>query len=365
MTCSENQCGTGFGSVTFPTDPSNNSVVSATPAFGGIDVSWSYPTTNPQAVVYTELYRGLLPDFNASLMIANVGGNTYYDKAPTDNPTKYYYWIRIVSINGTVGDPIGPASATSRPPIANLIEQLSQKIEYGTLNNALKASIDNIHLNYQALMDEITARQNGEQSLSNALLLTQTSVDNALMYINQEIAARQDGDSALVQQVNTVATATANNLATVQQTLQTSITHVDDKTTALGALYTVKVDVNGLVGGFGVYNDGSSVEAGFNVDTFWVGRTGTDKKKPFIISGSEVFINQAVIQNASIDIAKVNTATIANLSALNANMGNITAGQIRFNRPGDPSSCIILDSATQTLQVYNAGVLRVKIGNLG
>lgn len=364
MTCSENTCGTGLGSVTYPSDPSNNSVVSATPAFGGIDVSWTYPTTNPQAVVHTMLYRGVLPDFDTALLIANVGGNTYYDKSPTELPTKYYYWIKIVSINGTIGELIGPASATSRPPIANVIEQLSQKIEYGTLNSALKSQIDNIGLNYQALMDEIQARQNGEQSLSNALLLTQTSVDNALMYINQEIAARQDGDSALVQQVNTVATASANNLAAVQQTLQTNISTVGGKVTEIGALYTVKVGVNGLVGGFGVYNNGSTIEAGFNVDTFWVGSSDANKRKPFIISGNETFINNAVIKDASIDLAKINKATITNLSALNADMGQINAGQIRFNRPGDPSSCIILDSGTQTLQVYNAGVLRVKIGNL-
>ena len=365
MTCSENTCGTGVGTIALPSDPSNNSVLTATPAFGGIDVAWSYPTTNPQAVSYTLLYRGLLPDFDAAMLIANVGGGNYYDKSPTNLLTTYYYWIRIVSVNGTVGELIGPASAAARPPIAQVIEELSNQIDYSVLATTLKSKIDDIGLNYQTLLDEIEARQHGETNLSNALLVTQTSVDNAISYINQEIAARQDGDSALVQQVNTVATVSANNLAAVQQTLQTNISTVAGKVTDIGALYTLKVDVNGLAGGFGVYNDGTTIDAGFNVNKFWVGAPGKVGKYPFIISGNETFINNAVIQNASIDIAKINKATIQNLSALNADMGSITAGNVRFNKPGDPSSCIILDSATQTLQVYNAGVLRVKIGNLG
>ena len=82
------------------------------------------------------------------------------------------------------------------------------------------------------------------------------------------------------------------------------------------------------------------------------------------MSGGQVYINQAVIANATIDVAKIDHATIQNLSSLNANLGYITAGNMRFNKPGDPSSTLIIDSATQTLQVWNAGVLRVKIGNL-
>lgn len=363
-TCSTNECGTGLGSVILPSDPSNNATLSATPAFGGIDVSWSLPTTNPYAVAYTNLYRGVINNPDAALLIATAGGSVYYDKSVTSLSVRYYYWIRFVSVNGTVGDLIGPASAIARPTIDDVIEGLTQKIDYGVLGTALKSKIDDIGLNYQTLMQEVANRQAGEVAVSQTLALVQTTVDNALLYINQEITARQDGDSALVSQINTVATTSADNLAYVQTTLETNITQVAGVVTNIGALYTAKVGVNGLIGGFGIYNDGTDVEAGFDVDTFWVGRTGPDKKKPFIVSGSEVFINQAVIQTASIDIAKINKATIQNLSALNADMGNITAGNMRFNAPGDPTSALIIDAATQSIQVWNSGVLRVRIGKL-
>jgi hypothetical protein len=76
---------------------------------------------------------------------------------------------------------------------------------------------------------------------------------------------------------------------------------VDGKVTQIGALYTVKVntvtsDGVALVGGFGIYNDGSTVQAGFDVDEFWVGNTQANKRKPFIISGGVTYIDEAAIE---------------------------------------------------------------------
>lgn len=475
MTCSTTECGTGLGSVILPSDPSNNSVLSATPAFGGIDVSWTLPTTNPHAVAYTNIYRGLLNDPNASLLIATAGGSLYFDKSPTNTQTTYYYWIRFVSVNGTVGDLIGPASAVAKPPIAQVIEQLTQQIDQSMLASTLRAKIDDIGLNYQTFLSEVDARIAANTALSNMLAQVQTGLDNALTYINTEITRRQDGDSALVDQINTLAaangnglaliqteqqaridgdtanassistlssqvnnattglpatralllsdyytktaadsaiasatstlvsttglatalgsypttatlqtgyytktatdtaisnavttsqTALNNSIATAQTTLQTNINTVSGKANALGALYTAKVDVNGLVGGFGVYNDGTSVDAGFNVDSFWIGRTAANKRKPFIVSGGTVYIDSAVIANASIDLAKINTASIGSLSALNADLGYITAGSLAFYQPGNSSNALRIQSWNQCIEVWNAGVLRVKLGNL-
>jgi len=445
-TCSTNVCGTGTGNWPQPGDPDNNSILTATPAFGGIDVSWTYPTVNPFAVSHVILYRGILPNFNSAIVIATVGGNFFYDKSTVNAQLTYYYWIRIVSVNGTIGDLIGPASAIARPTIDNMIELLTSKIDSGLLAQSLKTEIDKITLNYQDLLDEVDDRIASNTALSTALAQVQTGVTQALTFLNEEITDRQDGDSALVTQLNTVAAANQSNLALIQQeqsarvtgdeanaslytllnaqvnnattglpatratllndyftkagtnsaissatstlvsttalntalsnytntaslqtnyytktatdsaissatstlvstttlnnslanytntaalqsnyytktgtdgaissaittsqatlnnniasaqtTLQTNINTVDGKVTQIGALYTAKVTVNGLIGGFGIYNDGTTVEAGFDVDTFWVGRTAANKKKPFIISNNEVFIDQAVI----------------------------------------------------------------------
>lgn len=327
MTCSTNTCGIGGWGGPLPGDPDNNSVLTATPAFGGIDVAWSYPTTNPQAVAHVLLYRGLLSTFNSAIQIAVVSGDRYYDKSQTTQNLTYYYWIQIVSVNGTVGQLIGPASAMAKPPIANVIEQLSGQINVGLLAQSLKADIDKITLNATDIAAEITNRIAANNSLSASVAQVQTNITSAVTLINAEITNRTNANTALVSQINTVAaanttnaaaivtetnariaadsalavqittvqTSAANNLASVQTTLQTNITAVDGKATSIGARYTAQVGVNGLVGGFGVYNDGSTIEAGFDVNTFWIGSSAENKRKPFIVTGGVVYIDEAAI----------------------------------------------------------------------
>lgn len=444
--CTTTTCGVGGWGGPLPGDPDNNVILTATTAFGGIDVSWTYPTTNPAAVAHVLLYRGTSANYSSAIMRATVGGNFFYDKSSTSSATQYWYWIQIVSVNGTVGALIGPASAVAKPTIANVIEGLTAQIDSGLLAQSLKTEIDKITLNYQDLLDEVDARIAANTAFSQALGQVQSGVTQALTFINEEITQRQEGDSAVVTQLNTVAAANAANLALIQQeqtarvdgdsanaqlyttlnsqvnnattglpatratltndyytkastdsaissavsslvsttalnnalgnytntaalttnyftktetnsaissavstlasttavntalanytntatlqqnyytktstdnaisaaittsqttlngniasaqtTLQTNINTVNGAVTAIGALYTAKVTVNGLIGGFGIYNDGSTVEAGFDVDTFWVGKTGANKRKPFIITNGQVFMDQAVI----------------------------------------------------------------------
>lgn len=356
MSCTDIVCGTGGWAGPLPGDPDNNSVLRATPAFGGIDVSWTMPATNPFAVAHTVIRRGISNNFNAAVFLASVGGDFFYDKSDTAQPVEYYYWIQFVSVNGTYGDWIGPASAVAKPLIEKVIEDLTGKIDAGVLAQSLKSEIDKITLNYGELLTEIGNRVAGNAALSAALQDLQNGVTQALAFVNTEITTRIDGDNALAQQVgliaaanssnaaaiineksarvskdealttqyNAVLAATGNNAAaltvettarttadsalasqitTAQATLNGSIssvqttmqTQINAVTGELDAIYTAKVDVNGMVGGFGIYGTPTSVEAGFDVDRFWVGRTSANKRKPFIIENGTVYIDDAAI----------------------------------------------------------------------
>lgn len=289
-------CGTGGWTGPLPGDPNNNSILTATPAFGGIDVSWVYPTINPFAVAHTLLYRGVSPDFINAIERQVVAGNFFYDKL--DTGTTYYYWIKIVSVNGTIGELIGPASATARPLIEDLIEQLTGHIDNGVLATSLKATLDNISMVNANLNAEIFDRETGETSFASALADVAAGVAEAHTFITTEITSRVTAEAAIAEQINLVAVTLGGDIAAVAISADAWIgphTTLDGKVSNIGALYTAKLTVNGLVGGFGVYNDGTTVEAGFDVDTFWVGRTAANKRKPFIIVGSETFIDQAVI----------------------------------------------------------------------
>jgi hypothetical protein len=327
-------CGTGGWSGPLPGDPSTNSILTATPVFGGIDITWTPAIVNPHAVAHTYLYRSTNPDFLTAVRIATVGGTHFYDKL--ENLLTYYYWIQIVSINGTLGEVIGPASAIPRLSIDATIQALTGRIDNGVLAQSLKSEIDRISLIDGDLFQEIQDRIAANELLGAAIQTAQTDASQAVSLLNEEITQRTtaynvllqtintmagqvndnkaaietestlriSNDEALAQQITNVQSAAGDNLAAVQTTLQTNINTVNGKVTDIGALYTAKVQVNGLIGGFGVYNDGTEVQAGFDVDTFWVGRTGPDKKKPFIIDSvsGETYIDKAVIPTLTADM---------------------------------------------------------------
>lgn len=561
MACEGNTCGTGGWGGPLPGDPDNTStLLTATPAFGGIDIRWNYPTTNPHAVSHVLLYRSAVNDWNASIHRATVAGDFFYDAVETE--VLYFYWIRIVSINGTVGDPIGPASSFARSTIEGLIEELTGKIDAGVLAAALKLEIERIPVIDLKIFDEIADRIAANVALGSALSAVQADLGDALTLVSQEITQRTEGETALITAINTVAagnntnaaaiiseqniritadtalgtridttyaqltnetqtkitaavlvettarvaqdnamasqitalqvqvgtdiTAAIQNEATVranadaataltistmasqisgnsaaiqsevtarttavsaettsrntqfasvapaiataigtevaardgaigtaiageaaarntaitaavltetnarasadaalasaittaqstlqgnitsaQTTLQTNINTTNGVVTAIGALYTAKVTVNGLIGGFGVYNNGTEVEAGFDVDTFWVGRTSANKRKPFIIVGSETFIDEAVINKLTFNKLRSDDGSVivenGKLKVAYLDADNIVAKQINVNNgiAGQPRT-IMTNGLIQVLDGNN--VVRVRLG---
>lgn len=393
-----NVCGTGGWTGPLPGDPDNSISLSATSTFGGISVSWTYPTVNSHAVAHTLLYRGTTNNFAASIERGVVAGNTFFDRVEAS--VLYYYWIRVVSVYGTVGDLIGPASATSRELSTDVVEILSGQISAGVLATSLRTDIDRITLNYSELTAEIAARLAGDSALSSALADVQSGVTASMAFISSEITTRTNGQNALASQINTIGTLNAANIAaitteqtarvaadsalassittvqtatnnntsalitetsarttadsalassittaqstlngsisSVQVTLQTNINTVSgvadtakNKADALGALYTVQVSSDGLVGGFGIYNNGATIEAGFEVDTFWIGRSASDKVLPFIVSDGVVYMDVARIKDADIGTLKIagNAVTVP--------AGAYTAGEVsRSNGSG-------------------------------
>ncbi len=454
-------CGTGGWTGPKPGDPSNNSLLTATPAFGGIDVTWTMPTTYPHAIAFTKLYRGIAENFDSALVLSEVGGNFHYDKVAVG--TTYYYWIRHVSVNGTELDLIGPASATAKPMIEDILEMLRNQINESDLAIALREKIQSIttldnslaleinrRLEANTLLQQLLTNVRGEVDQYKALLLQEvrvreeadmasiTAVDAIAVGVNNnaavisserqaridgdaalatqkdilftkfaenkaailtEAAARADADSAQVQrydallaqtQANAAAIATeqtvrsqadgalaqrvdsvqatsnaaygeamavaaaiqteqtaridgdsANALATqqVESRVNASLAQVR---TDMGAVvndmgvaksfYYVRLNANGLAGGFGIWNNGAQVDAGFDVDRFWVGSGATNKIKPFIVDQDTVYINQAVIKDGTISNAKI-ADEIRSLDYSSGNTGwRITkSGNAEFN----------------------------------
>jgi uncharacterized protein YukE len=414
-------CGTGGWVGPVPGDPSTSDIyITATPAFGGIDVNITWPQINPQAVAYVDLYRSLLPDPVSAIKHDTFTGTFYYDRV--NDPTKptYYYWVRIMSVNGTYSDMIGPAWSQAKPLIEEVIEQLTGKIDEGVLAQSLKLEIDQITMNKlgitQELLDraanddglgvrinEVTAHSGETRALLQEEVLARASQGEAFVStvntlyaeLNGNISAIQVTTTALTTRVNSLAEQITNvessfngQLAQVQTNLQTQINTTNGKVTSIGALYTAKVNVNGLVGGFGIYNDGTEVEAGFDVDRFWIGRTGANKRKPFIIDGGVVYIDDAainklvfsklrdesgafIVENGKI---KADYITVGNLTVNHAQSDNYVAGtsgwvlrangDLEFNGPAAGGGRLTMTN--KLIQIFDQNnVLRVRLGIWG
>lgn len=305
-------CGIGGGNWPQPGDPSNNGILRATPAFGGVDINITFPTINPHAVAHTKLYRAYSSNFGMAQLIARMDGSFFHDKTTDSVAREQFYWIEIVSVNGTVGDLIGPASAIAKPLIEDMITMLSGKIDDSLLGQALRTKIGKITGLEDGLQQESQYRREDDATTARAFTSLQATFQDTVSVVAEETIARSTADSALAQHILTVQAQLGDDVATVEQTmgayivtndgvidglggslsdLETELIGTNDR---MGAIYTVKLQAGDLVGGFGLVNNSKTITAGFDVDNFWIGRAGT-KRKPFIIENNTVYIDDAVI----------------------------------------------------------------------
>jgi len=374
-------CGTGTGSGPVAGDPNFDVSVFATPVFGGIQVGWSFPTTNPAAVAHTQVYRSNSSDPVSASQLAVAAGSTFFDQLNVTAPTTYYYWVRIVSIQGTVGDMMGPASAIAKPRGQSTVEDLGgdgADIDESLLGTELRTQIGKITLTYEELRQEILDRIGANNAFAAALNATNGELANALTLIAHEESQRVDGqaalvsrmdmlaainndnaaaiiheaelrlaadsaaasdisalytatgntaaavvnetnartaaDSSLASQINTVQSTLGNQIASVQTNAQTQIDATNNK---VNALWTVKVQAGTnppRISGIGLANDGNSSEFRILADKFvFDNASGTGYRKPFVIEGGVVYIENAVIKN--LNASHIGSNAITNVSA--------------------------------------------------
>ncbi|SUA63233.1 Uncharacterised protein [Oligella urethralis] len=357
-------CGTGGTLVPNPGDPSNVYGISTFSGFGLIKVMWEVPVTNPQGVAHYEVWRSTTPNFSTAKRIARVGGDSYTD-TEMEEGVPQYYWVATLAMSGIRNSAVGPAMGVAKPGIGKTMDALTNQINEGMLAQGLKERINKIEDLENGLTEQAKYNENEIEAIGTFLKAMQGTVGDAIAAVQEEASIRATELSAMASQVNTIQSSLGSNIASVETTAKTWIDALDgktksleDKTEALGALYHVKVDVNGLVGGFGIHNTGKTVEAGFDVNRFWVG-SGNAKRKPFIIDNGNVYINNAFIRNlgagniaanaissthinAGVIEAKhiktnavnANHLNVGSLSTISANMGIVTAGTINMKSSG-------------------------------
>lgn len=232
--CSTSVCGTGEWSGPAPGDPSTDVVLTATATYGGIQVAWSYPSNNPHAVAHTLLYRSTSGNVATAVELAVVSGSTYFDRIATEG--NYFYWIKVVSVHGTVGEFVGPASATARNRGEDTVADLMGRISADTLNENLKKDVQKITQTSEELRQEILNRIAANNALQGIVGGLQTDLEDAITYMGTESIERREGDSAIVGEVMLIAAANAENAAAI----------TEERTARVDALSAVVTDVTTL-----------------------------------------------------------------------------------------------------------------------
>jgi uncharacterized coiled-coil protein SlyX len=393
-----------------------------------------------------------------------------------------YYWARNVNVEGTAGpfNSVTGVLGETAPDVAFLLETLTDSITESQLYADLGARIDLIGAleDYTGYLDgytgyDLTTRVTTAEGSISSISSSVTVLNNSLTSTNTNVTANASAINALdtrvtsaegsitsqaslisgiqsslttldgevsgnatnISQLTTRVTDTEGDVTALSSSLSTLSTTVGNNTTSiqqaassingLEAQYTVKIDNNGYVSGFGLAStpvDGTPFsEFIVRADRFAISSVGQVEVVPFIVTTTTttlngvsvpagVYIDQAYIKNgaisnAKIGVAAVDTAQIANAAITNAKIndldatkinagflnaarieagsisadkiaansltadqiaaGAISASELAISANTDGTANSIFMDANGAIKVYDAsGNIRVKLGNL-
>ena len=180
--------------------------------------------------------------------------------------------------------------------------------------------------------------------------------------------------NGLTARLNDVNNTGSGGAVTVEQAYSATATNTSD-ITSLEGQYTVKIDANGAVAGFGLASTSTSLGTGesefyVNADRFAIMRGGSDTTAataPFVVQSTStthngvsvpagVYMADAFIKNGAIVNAKIANAAIDNAKIASLDAGKITSGKVDTSR-------LNIDGATLTSTVIN-GVATLVVNEL-
>lgn len=284
-----------------------------------------------------------------------------------DGKSRFVTAAELGDLSGTVGGlrrSLSVMEQQNNLPISSEINRIITDVQASVMESVLFKELgDRITLINQDFLDglaaeaiarqaaitnEATVRQTADTSLASQITTITASVNSNAAAIQTEITARVNGDNAVTSYVNTQLTTvngnisalqtqqttTANNVSALSSTVTTLQASVGTNTTAIQteatarvtadndiySKYSVKIDTNGYVSGFGLIStaNNSTPFSDFIVraDRFAIGSPsgpGITPKVPFTVltttdaSGNPagVYIDTAMIKNATIGVAKI------------------------------------------------------------
>ena len=371
------QGGSKLPDLTVPPAPTG---FSATGAYSTIIIAFAFPSYSNHS--HTEIWSHSSDSIGDATLVGIQTGRVFTD--PVGSGVTRYYWARHVNTDSVVG-PFNAAAGTvanTATDVAHQLNVLSNAITSSQLATSLSEPIAKI-----PGIESFTGYTSGYSgnSLLTRIGAVETTAGNAATsaQLTAESTARTNADSALASDITSLTTTVGNNTTSIS-TNATSINGVE-------AQYTVKIDNNGAVAGFGLASTTSAAgnitsEFIVNADRFAVINSGTtvtnptgshNASVPFTVVSSQTTLNgetvpagvymaDAFIKNGSLVSAKIGSLAVDKLSGTMATFGSTVTGTLAANKIALDGSTIeaAIIGGVSTVQIKNLGVGDAKISNL-
>ena len=372
-----------FPTLAVPPAPTN---LEAAGAFQNILLEWDLQFYIGHAGV--EIWRHTSDSLANATLVGTMTGmaGVYVDAVGSGQ--SFYYWVRAINRNSVYG-PYNSSAGTlgeTAIDVAYMLTLLSGEITSSQLAADLSTPIGKI-APLEAYTGYTAAYSGG--SLLTRMGATETKADGAATsaQLSSESNTRANADSAAADTVTLLSSTVGEHTSSISTQLQT--------TNGLKAQYTVKVDVNGAVAGFGLASTTTAAgnitsEFIVNADRFAIMRGGSNNTAatvPFIVQSTattvngvavpagvymaDAYIKNGSIANAKIGNAAIDNAKIASLSAAKINTGTLNASLVTISGVSPSLNIRSADTGARMqiqgsrIRVYDSGGnLRVKLGNL-
>lgn len=135
----------------------------------------------------------------------------------------------------------------------------------------------------------------------------------------------------------------------------------------LSAQYTLRLNVNGYVAGFGLYNNGVTSDFAVQADRFWIAPPGSYSKiKPFIVQNGTVYIDTAMIREASIQQGKIGPISFGKITDAQGNPVTNVGGKLKATSiETDQLWTAIATAQTAFIGTASIGYGAIKAANIG
>jgi len=258
----------------------------------------------------------------------------------------------ITSLKSTVNDPTTGVNANASGLTAlNAVVVTNQSgisanaSEITSLKSTVNDPTTGVAANASAIgvLDTAVTSANGNISVNSSdISLLKATVDDPTTGVNANAAAATSLDARVTSNEG-VLTSHASSITTLNSSVGSNSTSISTNLSSINGIqgkYTVKIDNNGYIAGYGLIstnNNGTPTSAFIaKVGTFAIGDVGVTTNYPFIVNGGVVYMKNAMIQDAAIVNAKignlaVDNAKIASLDAAKINTGYLASARIAAN----------------------------------